>query len=188
MTISIWFQTTGISGEFKTLFDIPYANDARGISLSVNGTNKLIQQNLLPIPSISGEYLYMNPLLMYTFDRDRSFNNRMANVVSWGYDASMVGNPNITTNTNNYVVGTGAITILNSGTAYGNTTVKTANQYIISKPSPATFTNNATFSIWFNGTGTAGKLLSLFDATNSTYGTKGISVDISGNQIMSRFN
>jgi hypothetical protein len=160
-------------------------NDARGISVSVNGTNKLIQQNLIPIPNISGEYLYMNPKVMYTFDR--SFNKRVPNVVNWAYDASMVGNCNITTSPNNYVVGTGAMTVQNIGTAYGNTAANTSSQYIISNPS-VDLSNNATFSIWFNGTGTASKLLSLFDVTNTTYGTKGISIDISGNQILSAFN
>jgi uncharacterized protein YjbI with pentapeptide repeats len=185
MTISIWFQTTGVSGEFKTLFDIPYVNDARGISLSVSGTNKLIQQNLIPIPSISGEYLYMNPTIMYTFDR--SFNKRVPNVVNWAYDASMVGNASITTSTNNYVAGTGAMTVQNTGTAYGNLAANTASQYIITKPNSLSLSNNATFSIWFNGTSMADKLLSLFDITNTTYGTKGISIDVSGNQIMSAF-
>jgi len=185
MTISIWFQTTGVAGNIQTLFDIPYANHARGISLNVSGTNQIIQQNMIPIPGISGESLYMNPTVMYTFDR--SFNRRVPNVVNWAYDASMIGNATITTSTTNYVVGTGAMTVQNIGTAYGNTAANSASQYIISKPS-VTLTNNATFSIWFNGVGTAGKLLSLFDMTNTTYGTKGISVDISGNQILSAFN
>ena len=99
----------------------------------------------------------------------------------------MVGNVSITTSTNNYVAGTGAMTVQNIGTAYGKTTANTASQYIITKPNSLTLSNNATFSIWFNGTSTAGKLLSLFDITNTTYGTKGISIDVSGNQIMSAF-
>lgn len=185
MTISIWFQTTGVAENIQTLFDIPYSNDARGISLNVSGTNQLIQQNLLPITSVSGEYVFMNPKIMYTFDR--SFNNRTPNVVNWAYDASMVGGARITTTLNNYVIGNGAMTVLNTGNAYGNTTTNSVSQCIISNPSPVTLTNNASFSIWFNGTSTAGKLLSLFDAVNTTYGTKGISVDISGNQILSAF-
>jgi len=186
MTISIWFQTTGVAGNIQTLFDIPYANDDRGISLNINGTNQIVQQNLLPIASVTNESVYMNPSVMYTFDR--SFNNRTPNVVSWAYDASMVGGARITTSVMNYQVGTGAMTILNAGAAYGNSATNSASQYIISKPSPVALTNNATFSIWFNGVGTAGKLLSLFDATNTTYRTTGISVDISGNQILSAFN
>jgi hypothetical protein len=186
MTISIWFQTTGISGEIKTLFDIPYANDSKGISLNISGTNKIYQQNLLPFPNITGETIYMNPIVMYTFDR--SFNSRTPNVVNWAYDASMVGGLAIDKSTNNYVVGTGAMVVQNTGSNYGNTTANTANKYVISKPSPISLTNNATFSIWFNGVGTAGKLLSLFDIVNTTYGTKGISIDICGNQIMSAFN
>jgi hypothetical protein len=186
MTISIWFQTTGISGEIKTLFDIPYANEAKGISLNISGTNTIYQQNLLPIANITGENVFMNPLVLYTFDR--SFNGRTPNMVNLAYDASMVGGAQITSATNNYVFGTGAMTILNANNAYGNTAENTANQYIISKSGPITLNQNATFSIWFNGLGSAGKLLSLFDVTNTTYGTKGISVDICGNQILSAFN
>jgi uncharacterized protein YjbI with pentapeptide repeats len=185
MTISIWFQTTGVDGNIQTLFDIPYTNDARGISLNISGTNQLLQQNLLPIATISNESVFMNPSIMYTFDR--SFNNRTLNVANWAYDASMVGT-RITTGTNNYVIGSGAMTILNTGNAYGNSANNSVTQYIISKPTPVAFTTNASFSIWFNGTSTAGKLLSLFDAVNTSYGTKGISIDISGNQILSAFN
>lgn len=123
--------------------------------------------------------LYSNRNLIAYYPFDTSFNNVANNIITTGnnatlaYDATLVGNATISTTTDNYFVGTGALNLTNTAgttsTAYVNSTCKFST-YI---------TNQLSISLWFKTTGVAGRKMRLFDLCPAL-GTQGIYVDISG--------
>ena len=132
--------------------------------------------------------LYSNRNLIAYYPFDTSFNNVANNIITTGnhatvsYDATLVGNATISTTTNNYLVGTGALNLTNTAgtvsTAYVNSTCGFSTSA----------TNQLSVSLWFKTTGIAGRKMRLFDLS-PVLGTQGIYVDISGtNMINTRSN
>jgi hypothetical protein len=151
-------------------------------SISNTFLNPTIVTALLPtITSVSGDTVYMNPTVLYTFDT--SLNRYFPDVTNWVYDGSMVG-VDITRTVGNYTYGSGGLSV--SNTNYGNTVAGTANQYVISNTPLTTVANSGlTASIWFNPQVlSVNKLMTLFDLTN-TPGSKGIRIDLSGSTTIS---
>ena len=127
------------------------------------------------ISSTQVSNLYMNRNLVVHYPFDTSVNKRMPNYATLTYDAEFVGNSALVTPG---YVGTNALSITNTGV--------TASQYVLSNPS---FTLNAAtgfaISCWVNAdiTGNANKIMRIFDIVYSA-GVKGISVDLSGTNII----
>lgn len=123
--------------------------------------------------------LYSNRNLIAYYPFDTSFNNVANNIITTGnnatlaYDATLVGNATISTTTDNYFVGTGALNLTNTAgttsTAYVNSTCKFST----------TVTNQLSVSLWFKTTGISGRKMRLFDLCPAL-GTQGIFVDING--------
>jgi len=126
---------------------------------------------------VSSLYSNRNVIAYYPFDV--CFNNVANNIVTTAnnatlaYDATLVGNATISTTTNNYLVGTGALNLTNTAgtasTAYVNSTCGFST----------TATNQISISLWFKTDGISGRKMRLFDLSPAT-GTQGIFVDISG--------
>lgn len=151
-------------------------------SISNTFLNPTVVTAPLPnITSVSGDTVYMNPYVLYTFDT--SLNGYVPDVTNWVYDGSMVG-VGITKTVGNYTYGSGGLSV--SNTNYGNTVAGTANQYVVSNTALNTVPNSGlTASIWFNPQIlSVNKLMTLFDLTN-TPGNKGIHLDLSGSTTIS---
>lgn len=150
-------------------------------SISNTFLNPTVVTQLPNITSVSGDTVYMNPSVIYTFDT--SLNGYVPDVTNWVYDGSMVG-VGITKTVGNYTYGSGGLSV--SNTNYGNTVAGTANQYVVSNTALTTIANSGlTASIWFNPQIlSVNKLMTLFDLAN-TPGSKGIRIDLSGSTTIS---
>jgi hypothetical protein len=132
--------------------------------------------------------LYSNRNLIAYYPFDSSFNNvanaiiTTPNTATLSYDATMIGNASINSTSDNFKVGTGALSLTNTAgiasTSYVNSTCGFST----------TATNNLSISLWFKTTGIAGRVMRLIDLCAAT-GTQGIYIDISGtNQIKTLYN
>ena len=123
--------------------------------------------------------LYSNRNLIAYYPFDVCFNNvangiiTTANNATLSYDATMIGNASITSTTNNYLVGTGALNLTNTAGATSTAYVKSTCGF------STTATNQLSISLWFKTTGIAGRTMRLIDLSPAT-GTNGIYIDISG--------
>jgi hypothetical protein len=121
--------------------------------------------------------LYSNRNLIAYYPFDSCFNNVANSIVTTGnnatltYDATLIGNANISNST--FKVGTGSLNLTNTAgttsTNYVNSTCKFSNS----------ITNQLSVSLWFKTDGISGRKMRLFDLC-SALGTQGIYVDISG--------
>lgn len=117
--------------------------------------------------------LYLNRNLVISYPFDVSVNRLTPNNALLAYDASFVGNVNITTNC---LIGTGALSLT-------NTTGSAATSYISSSPNPIPLNSSTglTISCWVNTLAlTNTGVMCLFDIPSAT-GKKGLSLDICGN-------
>ena len=127
--------------------------------------------------------LYSNRNLIAYYPFDVCFNN-VANAIittpnnaTLTYDATMIGNASITSTTNNYLVGTGALNLTNTAGITSTSYVKSTCGF------STTATNQLSISLWFKTDGITGRTMRLIDLSPAT-GTNGIYIDISGtNQI-----
>jgi len=162
-----------------------FANNS-SIITTIMGANSLLQNAFRgfigdfrvynsAISSTQVSNLYVNRNLVVHYPFDTSVNKQMPNYATLAYDASFVGNAALTSG----FIGTNALSITNTG--------GTASQYILANPSVnLNATTGLTISCWIdiNTTGNANKIMRIFDIPISGDGTKGISVDLSGTNMI----
>ena len=126
------------------------------------------------ITSTEVSNLYLNRNLVISYPFDVSVNNLTPNNALLAYDASFVGTVGITTNS---LIGTGALSLTN--TAGANATSYIASS--LGTSIPLNSSTGLTISCWVNTLSlTNNSIMCLFDIPSAT-GTKGLSVDICGN-------
>jgi len=126
--------------------------------------------------------LYVNRNIVAYYPFDNSLNGQTPNYATLTYDANIVGGgATISTTTDNYLIGNGALNLTNSS--------PTSLNYVTSSSGFSTSTTNGlSISLWFKATGVSSKRMRLFDLCASA-GSQGILVDISGtNQILAGYN
>ena len=125
--------------------------------------------------------LYVNRNIVAYYPFDNSLNGQTPNYATLTYDANIVGNAaTISTSTNSYKIGNGALQLTNTGSA---------KSYVTSSSGFSTSaTNGISISLWFKTTGVSSTRMRLFDLCTAL-GSQGILVDISGtNQILAGYN
>ena len=130
---------------------------------------------------VSNLYINRNIVAYYPFDN--SLNSQTPNYTTLTYDATFVGNAaTISTTTDTYLIGNGALQLTNSNTA------GSIKSYVTSSSGFSTSaTNGLSVSLWFKASGVSSTRMRLFDLCTSI-GSQGISVDISGtNQILAGY-
>lgn len=130
---------------------------------------------------VSNLYINRNIVAYYPFDN--SLNSQTPNYATLTYDATFVGNAaTISTATDTYLIGNGALQLTNSNTA------GSIKSYVTSSSGFSTSTTNGlSVSLWFKASGVSSTRMRLFDLCTAL-GSQGISVDISGtNQILAGY-
>lgn len=184
--VNITTNNTNIFSSFTKIIN-PIFGAQPGLTQAFNGVIGDIRVYNYNISSTQVSNLYLDRNLVIHYPFDASVNNLTPNYATLVYDASFVGGA---TTTSNSLVGNGALSLTNtSGT--------TASQYVLSKPGKPNQSNwslnsstGLTISFWMNTAGpTAGNIMRLFDLPYSSSGFDGLSVDLSGtNMIYSRFS
>ena len=126
--------------------------------------------------------LYRDRELVVYYPFDTSVNSLTPNYATLVYDASLIGQPLISASSGANV-GSGALALTNSATT-------PATQYVKTTPGIAgqigwtlDVTHGITIACWINVAGVAGRVQRIFDIPLSV-GTKGLSVDISGTNML----
>jgi hypothetical protein len=181
LSISIWFNPSSLSSNnLYTLFDIVGNVGNKGIKIDISGMNMIcysyydmyINNLFFNVDPSMSMYLPLNS----TMDGyiPNYYNARQNKVI---YDSQILGGGTITNNTNNTIIGNGAVQLTNTNNSNSNT----ATQYIKNNSMiPTSVINGITISVWFNATNlTNNAIYTLFDIATST-GNKGIQLDLSG--------
>ena len=179
ISISVWFNPSSLSeNNFYTLFDIIGNVGNKGIQIDLSGINTicygyydtLVDNYFFMVDSSMSIYYPLNSAIDNYLP---NYNNASQN--SLVYDGFILGNASINNNTENYIIGNGALQITNDA----NTT---ATQYVNNSSTISTSGfDGLTISIWFNpsemliNTNT----YTILDIA-SNVGTKGIQLDLSG--------
>jgi hypothetical protein len=179
LSISVWFNPSSLSEtNLYTLFDIIGNVGNKGIQIDLSGINTICYgyydtfvDNLFFIVDSSMSIYY--PLNSAIDNYLPNYNNAEQNSVV--YDGSIIGNGSINNNTENYIIGNGALKLTNN-------TNSTATQYVNNSSTISTSgLDGLTISIWFNPSNMLinNNNYTIFDIA-SNIGTKGIQLDLSG--------
>jgi hypothetical protein len=165
---------------YNTITNTVIGAKANGLTQAFKGFIGDVRVYNYAISASQVSSLYLNRNLMIHYPFDTSVNKMTPNYGTLLYDASMIGNLSLTTG----FVGTNALSLTNSITT-------AATQYIKSAPSNwyLNSTTGLTISCWVNTAGAStGKIIRLFDIIPFVNSFSGLSVDISGkNMIYSKY-
>ena len=159
--------TVGCAGDKSAAFK-GYMDDFRVYNYAMTPTQ------------VSNVYVNKNMIAYYTFDN--CYNNLTGNYATLVYDLSFVRS-NVTTTTST-VVGTNALSLTNN-------IAGTTNSYALSNTSISTASalNGFSVAFWFDTSGNTNQLQRIFDLVPINIGSSGLSIDISGtNMIYSNCN
>ena len=177
LSISVWFNPSNLSANnLYTLFDIIGNVGSSGIQIDLSGINSICYGYY---DTITTTNLFFNnidnsmSIIYYPFNNAINQtlpNYSQSNVV---YDGNIIGDATITNNTANYIIGNGALKLVNSMN-------NTATQYVRNNTSISGI-SEITISIWFNPSTSlsANGFYTLFDIAGNS-GSKGIQLDLSG--------
>ena len=177
LSISVWFNPSILSANnLYTLFDIIGNVGSSGIQIDLSGINSICYGYY---DTITTTNLFFNnidnsmSIIYYPFNNAINQtlpNYSQSNVV---YDGNIIGDAIITNNTANYIIGNGALKLVNSMN-------NTATQYVRNNTSISGI-SEITISIWFNPSTSlsANGFYTLFDIAGNS-GSKGIQLDLSG--------
>ena len=177
LSISVWFNPSNLSANnLYTLFDIIGNVGSSGIQIDLSGINSICYGYY---DTITTTNLFFNnidnsmSIIYYPFNNAINQtlpNYSPSNVV---YDGNIIGDATITNNTANYIIGNGALKLVNSMN-------NTATQYVRNNTSISGI-SEITISIWFNPSTSlsANGFYTLFDIAGNS-GSKGIQLDLSG--------
>jgi hypothetical protein len=178
LSISVWFNPSSLSAnKLYTLFDIIGNFGFNGIQVDLSGVNSICYGYYEPltVTNLFSSIIDSSMSIYYPFNfatNNTLPNYSQSNIV---YDGTIIGDATITNNTANYIVGNGALQVVNNS-------MNTATQYVRNNtPITTDNTNGITISVWFNPSTSLSTngFYTLFDLAGNS-GSKGIQLDLSG--------
>ena len=183
LSISVWFNPSSLSANnLYTLFDIIGNVGSNGIQIDLSGINSICYgyYDTITIPNLLFNIIDGSGTMSIYYPFNSAINKTVPNFAQSNirYDGEITGS--ITNDTANFILGNGALQVVNSNNG------TTATQYV--RTNTAVTTDNITgitISIWFNPSTSlsANGFYTLFDIAGNA-GNKGIQLDLSGTNMI----